>query len=459
MANKKLIDATKRNTIQRPFCVPTLLDFDAAVKDLDKQTLMARSRHSYSNNPLVRSVIQQKSIFTTKGGWNYKSLVDDPEWRKAAEEYFEKWARVACVNGLDFHSLIYQMCVTIDRDGDFFAILTSSQDGTYPQLQVIPSHRVATRGNVEVIADGKYKGFKVKSGVIVNRFGRPVAYNVLGDTESDDSIIDAINVIHIFDPEYSEANRGIPLVSHTLEELDRLEASKKAELTAQEMYSKTALIEHLDAIDDDSQLVLGHTGCGTSAATSVPLYEEFNDGAITVYRGQGSKLEALETNRPSMQYQAFRDKIIQEIVVSLNWSVSLLDGNDSSSVENRINLRVAELTVCDRIELLTPHIKRILFYVLSKAIKNGDLPVIENYWKMKFTKPAYITSDISKDANSTRENYKLGLTTLADIVEPMGKDLEEFLVEKYTSQALDIKVRERVEQQFGVKLSPVESQL
>jgi hypothetical protein len=449
---RKLVEAS-RPKVTRPFFVPPLLDFDQNVLEYDKKYLMRRSRQAFSNNPLVRAVIQQRAMFSTKNGWEFQSLVLDKEWRKSANEYFDKFSRVACVNDMDWYQLIYQLCISVDRDGDGFVMLTESKNG-FPQLQFIPANRIGGRDDEEIVSKGKYTGYKMVSGIIVSKYGKALAYNILADNPADDKIVDAVNMIHIFDSESGESVRGIPLVSHTLQALEDLQASRDAELVAQQMFSKTALIEKLGPEDDDSLAFL-KTNCGPGPTNSqTPLYEEFKDGQIVVYRSQNSDLQALEANRPSMNYQTYRDKINQEIVVSLNWSTSMLDGSDKSSVENRVNLRVAEITVSDRINMLTPHLKKIVFYVLSKGIANGQLAPIEKFWECSFSRPPFITSDMSKMENSTRENLKAGITNLTQIIEADGNTLERHLREQFTEQALAQLIKAEVEQQYGVVLTP-----
>jgi hypothetical protein len=404
------------------------MDFDAAVTAADKHSLMAQSRDAYSNNPLVRSVIQGRAMFATKNAWRYQPITSDAVWKETASRYIDKFSRVACVNGMDLATMIYQACVTIDRDGDFFIILTESKEG-FPQLQPVPSNRIATRDNVETIGKGIYKGYKVISGVIVNGFNRPVAYNILADNQKDDRIIDAKNVIHIFDPETAESVRGIPLVSHTLTALADLEASKKAELTSMRMHSTVSMIEKLGAEDDTA-------GFLNEASADTPLYEEFRDGSVVVYRSQGSDLKSFESNRPSPEYQSFRARLIQEIVDSLGWSTSLMDGSDKSSVENRLNIRKAEVSIADRISLITPHIKRIIVWVLSKAIKAGELESNPDFFNMSFSRPPFLSADISRMESSTRENLILGITNLTQICEESGRNIEDHLAERYAEWAL-----------------------
>ena len=135
----------------------------------------------------------------------------------------------------------------------------------------------------------------------------------------------------------------------------------------------------------------------------------------------------------------------------------MLDGGDKSSVENRLNIRVAELTVSDRIALLTPHIKRIIFFALSKGIDSGAIAPIENYWNMSFSKPPFISADISRIENSTRENLKLGITTQTQICEAEGRTLEQHLREKYEEQALEMKIRAEIAAKHNVTFDNPES--
>lgn len=450
----KLIEGSVRQ-YNRPYnSFPRANDFDTLVTEWDHSTLVSKSRKLYSNTPYVRAIIQQKAMFSTRNGWNVQSLSTDKEWKRQATDYLNKFFKVACTNGMDFNTFIYSACVCIDRDGDFFAALTTSKNN-FPQLQILPSYRVATRNGESVVQSGTFKGFKIVKGIIVNEYGREIGINVLGDADdgSQDRQLAAQDYIHIFEPDYPEAVRGTPMISHAINTIADMNESIKRELTSMLIHASVSLVENLTPLDDEISNLTNE---------AAPMYEEFQDGLVKVYRGgPDSKLAPFESQRPSPNWREFHQMLLRQVCVSCNWSESLLDGKGETSVQNRINLRVAELSVGDRISLLFPFMQRIVSWVTAKAIKDGNLPASEDFYKWTFSRPPFITAEITKVENSTRENLKLGITTMSQILSEQGRNLYDHEYEKYEERAISKLIKAEVEAKYGVTLddTPEEEQV
>lgn len=443
----KLIDGSVKKYNRPQFQFPKATDFDNCVSEYDSQTLIAKSRKLYSNTPYVRAIIQQKAMFSTKNGWNPQIQTDNKEWEKVAMDHLDKFYRVAGMNGMDMNTLIYNMGVAIDRDGDFFAALVTSKQG-FPMIQVIPSHRVATPKNAVdgKLVTGTFKGYNVVKGIILNAYSREIGICVTGDKAdgSQDKQIASEDYIHIFEQDFAESVRGTPMASHIIQTISDMEESIQRELTSMLLHSSVSLIENLEPADDDTNF---------TNSTGYNSFDEYKDGQIKVYRGgPDSKLTPFQSERPSPNWREFHGMLLRQICVSCNWSESLLDGKGETSVQNRINLRVAELTVSDRIALLTPHVKRIVTWVLAKAIKDGILPQSADWYKVTFSRPPFITSDISKMENSTRENLKVGITTLKQICDESGRSEDQHLEEYYEGKAKALLAKQRAEEKYNVTL-------
>lgn len=449
MQTNKFLDSVSQRYNRPINQSPKAKDIDDLISTFDHATMVGRSRKIYANNGVVRGVINQKAQFVTGQAWIPQPLSKNKEWRELASNFLSNFYRVADVKGFDLQTVIYLNSVAIDRDADAFILLTESKNG-YPMIQCIPGHRCGQRDDSKTVTSGAFKGYKIVKGIIQNKQGRAIGYRFLGDdtTGKDDKDVSAENVIHLFDPEYVESSRGICLFGHCLNSFTDMEESTRREMTVQLLMASQAFTEHLNPIDDE---------IGNTTNLNLPLYETFEDGMIRVYRGGAdSHLDPIQANnRPGSDWQAFHDRIERACILGANWSRSMLDYQGASSVDNRIALRLCESSVKDRQSLILPAINRIVTYAIAKAIKNGLLPFDEEWMKFSFSMPAYITADASRIENSTRENLKLGITTMTEICESQGRSLEKHLREKYEEQALDLMIKKEIEEKYKVTLDPL----
>ena len=70
-------------------------------------------------------------------------------------------------------------------------IYTYDRFTNLPQIQLIPSHRIGQRESGNTVLAGKYEGFNIYDGVIVNKLNRPIAYRILGNTADEDKDLPA----------------------------------------------------------------------------------------------------------------------------------------------------------------------------------------------------------------------------------------------------------------------------
>lgn len=430
---------------------PKPKDFDDLISNMDHATVVGRSKKLFSNNGTVKGAIFQKSMYAVGNAWLPQSLSLNKEWKKQATDYLSKWYRVADVKGFDFQTCLFLASVEVDKSGDIFIVLTKSKEG-YPQIQMIPAHRVGQRSEDKTVTTGSFKGFKIRKGIIQNKQGRAIAYRVLGDTEDQDRDIPAQDMIHLFEPETPEQSRGLPLFSHCINSFADMEESTRREMTAQLLLASIAFTEH----NDYGGIDLDDVNVNISDVGSKATYEEFGDGTIKYFRADtNSKITELSNNRPGVNWQEFHNRIERACLLGANWPKALLDATDGlNGTENRMALKIAEQSVKDRQNLLFPAALRIVTWVISKAIKSGDLPTDPDFYKWSFSKPPFISIDFGRDALATRENYKLGLVNLTTICESEGTTLEDHLRERAAEAALSILIRQETEQQYGVKIDP-----
>lgn len=424
-------------------------DLDELIPYFSHREIISNSRRLYANHGVVKGVIQQKAMYTVGQAFVPRYLGKDTEWKKTATDWLLRWSQLCNISGHDLQTTLYLLSISIDRDGDAFVLLTQGMLG-YPQIQVIPAHQVGQRTDEKIIQSGRFKGSKITKGVITQRNGRPIGYRVLGATEAEDRDIPASDMIHIYDPEYPEQTRGLSLFSHAINQFRDMADSTDRELTAQLLLASLAFIEHNPfGGPDETNAVASQFESVDGNPTSVA----FDDGTIKFFKsGDGSKLEAVSNNRPSAEWQAFHNRLERIALVGANWPKAMIDAAQGNGTADRISLRQAMRSVEDRQALLKPVAARICTYAIAKAIKDGLLPPNEDFFRWSFSTPPSISIDAGRDSNALREEYKLGIRNLTDILEEQGKSLEDHLYQRATEEAHAILIRQEVEQQYDVTI-------
>lgn len=442
----------------------TLKDHADLLPQHDRRVLVAASRRLVSNMGLPRGAILQKAGLVVGQAWAPSFRGADREWGRLATEWLvDSWYPICDVRGpsFDFVNLLWIDSVAIDRDGDFFILLTKSEN-EFPQIQHIPSHRVGDRHASHprgVVEGGTYSGLKIKDGVVTNPSGRPVAYQVLGDSRDEDQIISARNLIHVMDPEWHDQCRGVPAAAHAIMELLSSLRSHEWEQMAQMMLSSIGMVEYNEhgiADPDDPGTTLSTT---SSAASGTPLdIQTFSGGTVRYFKANsGAKLEALKNDRPGDSWEKFQDRIARVFISGMNWSYAYSwKQGELNSVSNRAELTKVRNSVEDRQAVLRPVAKRVVQYAVAKAIKEGILPPSEDWWRWGFTMPPKVSIDPGRDTKANLELLAAGVVSVGELVEERGGELESCLRRRAHEAALKEQIRQEVEQEMGVRIDPRE---
>lgn len=446
---QKYLEAA-RPSRQRVWQSSAAKDFDELVSHFDWATVVGASRRLYQNEGLVRGTVDQKASYSVGAAFLPEFLGQDAEFGDQAKQWLVNWYGLCSTAGplFDFQTVLFLTSVAIDRDGDAFILLTEANG--YPQIQLIPAHRVGQRDNAGTVASGGYKGLRIRKGVIFNRAGRAVAYQVLGDAAAEDKTISARELIHIFDPSFAEQSRGLPLFSHAVNAFRDMREASEREMAAQLLLSSLAFVEHNPyGGPDPSDPTVEFSSDGT------PSCQTFEGGTVKFFRsGDGSKLEEIASARPSQNWREFHDRLIRNSLVGTGWPLALTEMANGRGTADRISLLAGKKAVSDRQHLLKPLCKRIITFALGKAIDSGLLPPAKQWWNWTFSVDNRLSIDLGRDSNSLREEYKLGLKNLTEIVAEEGKNIADHLRQRAEEAALAEKIRAEVEARHGITISP-----
>lgn len=435
-----LVDAANQSQrYRRPYEPLTINTISREVNLSDWSVLLSDSRKLYCNLGPAKGAIDDKATYSIGRAWSAKFTGEDKEWGKEAEAWVnEMWYPMADARGgmFDFKTDLFVSSVSIDRDGEIYVLLTQSKDG-WPQIQLLPAHMIGTRDDTkQVMTDGPYKGLKVIQGVIVNDVGRAVAYNVLGEFPEQDKTYSAQDLIQVFDPSWADQVRGFPVFMHALMDLKDLRTVQGFEKTAAMLMASIGLIEtnETGAPDaNDPMNLLTRVKPEQGAFDQGPLTTQTTDGVTTRYfrANSGSGLSQIKNDRPGTAVNDFMDRLIRNACTGAGWPFELTwDASKLGGANVRLLIARAMRTVEDRQDLLRPVAKRIVGYAVAKAIKNGQLPKSDEWYKWDFTLPARMTADYGRQAQADLADLEAGVTSLSAILAEEGINIDQHIADR-----------------------------
>lgn len=443
---------------------PELAGVTARPKDLDDHLkrgeynlTVAQSRKIFSTFGLVRWAIEHTALLAVGNEFKVEYHTDDPEWNEMAENYMrEMYYTSADISRRDtLAGHVYLSAVALFRDGDVFVRNVINSNG-WPGFQIIPAHRVGTRHGLEKVPEGRYKGNTVEKGIILNKFGAPVAINVLGNTQPEDVIIPLSECIHIVDRSFIEQARGIPAISSGIKStVSMMSATEYEELGAM-LSSAIGMVEHNEtgtfSTNDPSAYMRG--GLDKVDDLSRPKQYDLWGGLVKVFRaGTGSKLEHIATSKPGPEWESFQNRLAKLVLSGMGLPYEFiwdLGGTPGTGVRLRLGQaqRVIEDLQGVLIHAWGNHMKFATARVMDLHRNSGGargIPFHPQWYKLGFTLPREITVDYGREAKADQADVQLGLQSHKTLARKRGLNEDQILRDEFEREK---KIRE-LEDEFG----------
>lgn len=449
-------------TPQRPYEPVQIGDIGDLIKTYDWRTLLSASRRLFANMGLPKGAIIQKANYSVGRAWDARYKGTNHKWGAQAEEWLkEQFYPMCSVRGpmFDFKTDLHIDSISIDRDGDFFILLTESETG-FPQIQRLGAHRVGQRSNIQKVEKGPYKNLRINNGIILNKVGRPVAYRVLGEDPegAQDEDISARDLIHVFNPFWYEQQRGLPAAMHAIDKLLTSLRSEEWEEMAMLMVSSIGLIEYnehgMADPDDPANFFTAPTTEGQSGITT----STFAGGSVRHFKANsGAKLESIKHDRPGDLWEKFQDRLARHFIAGMDWSYAFAwKPAEFNSVSQRVELEKMQKAIEDRQDLLRMPAKRMINYAIAKAIKNGVLPKCDDWFKFDFNMPTKFSIDRGRESAARINEFKVGALNMTTWVGELGRTYEEQIRERCTEIAQRQIIKKEIEDKFGITIDPRE---
>lgn len=413
-----------------------------------------RSRALFRNSPYFRRWVNQSQtnivgasgLMLQVNAKNINGGVDRSGNRKVMEKW-QEWIPVVTADGMmSFREACRMVVRQWGRDGECFCeIVRGSQFPHGIALHFFEADLVDEKHNVP---RGAGKNM-IRQGVEVDRFNRPVAYHVLdyhpGDvfyhsmSARNHRRVPADKIIHVFIKERPGQVRGEPPVVAAMMSSKMLDGYREAEVTGRRLAASKMGFLTREA---------GGSGDIASIADSVDndtgqLEMDVHPGRISSLP-EGMNFEAWDMKGFSTDYKQFESQIIHAIAMALNTSYVSISG-DLTEVSYS-SIRAGELSDRDVWRELQKFIvERFAMRVYTEWTDNAfqftdiRLPYDrrEKFLRGSTFRPrGWSWVDPEKEVRAAVEAMENNMTTLTDVVNEQGQDVEEIYRKKQSEADL-----------------------
>ena len=439
----------------RPSESRNLRDLHKIVTKYDRQTLVSASKTLYLNSQILIGAIDQKAMYSVGNAWLPVYKGADEKFGKAARDWLaNEWYEISNLAGTsDFVEDLFIDSVAIDRDGEVFEYFTGTPNG-YPQIQIIPSHRIDACGLPEgELKEGKFKGplFFHEDGIVYSKDNqRPVAYIFADENGKFSKFLDAQFVKHEFEKLWPEQKRGLPCFYASLNgRRDILQSEEWERMNLLSMSSLNYTVHNESGGPDvDEPDYQPAADCGDMAV-------QYLQGGRIMYAkaGAGEKLEQHQNFRPGNPWHEFFDMQTRLALGQINWPYSLWKPSGQGTAE-RSQIGLACRSVDDRQTKIKKIAKWRITKALAWAMAEGRIPKSADWYSWDFTKPPKLTIDDGRTSKERLEKFKAGIINATDMIGEEGKSFAENLLERGEEIAQRELNRKAMEEKYGIEIDP-----
>lgn len=399
--------------------------------------LISEARYLYNNVGLVRGAINELARLAVGQGLIPQCLSQNTEWAEAAEEWFDRWSRIAdAQNRMTFFDIL--RCAIINRlvDGDCLLVLVRT-DGDFPKLRLVRAHRIKTPTKLGTKA-------QVYDGVELTAYGAPAAYYVeVAQNEFDR--IDAVNAIHVLEHETGDEVRGISSLVATIPHLNDLREILEFEKIGVKRDSGIGgVVVTTSGLPGPDDYAIA------PADNSAPLPSNIHD----IYPGEirflkpGEEIRSFSSGRPSPTFRGFLDYLIRDVARGLGVPYEFVWANDATGPGTRAMLAQVQRRVEELQAVLERLIcQRVWAWTISVAVKRGDLSEPpDDWWRVSWQKPARLTIDVGREAAANRADIESGIRTLAEDAGERGLHWQDVIEQR----AREVAFAKQIAAKYGI---------
>tara|TARA_R110000772_G_scaffold118400_1_gene224045 strand:+ start:93 stop:1583 length:1491 start_codon:yes stop_codon:yes gene_type:complete len=389
--------------------------------------ILRLSREIFAQKPAISGAIVAKNSYAVDDAWDAQYVGEDKEWGDEVEAWLrDRWYPVADESGIDFVSSLKVSAMSLDYEGDDLALFTKTPNG-FPQIRIFSAPQIGSRENDTEIKDGQFKGAIVSNGIIKNRKGRTIGYQILGATAEDDRTISARNSHLLFEPIWRNQERGISMLASTI--LDILDTQDIDDYTKAAVKLASSIgLKHFNEsgeADETSSMINSDSSAADSNLADMQI-ETIEEG-IWYLKHNSEDVQTLTDHTPSPNREAFIQRLEQYVLSRIGWAYELVIPTGVGGAAVRAIQDRARQSIRSRQVSIKRRALRCVQYAVASAMKSGRISRNDSDWyKWNFTKPKTLTVDEGHDHKKDIEDLRAGTLSEADYVSKhTGKPWDE----------------------------------
>ncbi len=433
--------------------------------DIDQYTrteLLRVSRYFEKNSWVCKRLcsVFNQYVFGSHGLQMVPATEDD-NFNQAAGQWWASWTKFPDLTSQQPLSVLeHVMGRRWFFDGEIWAYKTKSPDTGRPRIQLIEAQRIQTPDGD--LADN---GNQIVDGLeLDDSTGRPVAayvgqrsnnaaagsygYQNSGLMGSSSTLIGQLTdyvrvpmerLLHLFEPERAQQNRGIGYlypVLRTVQDLHELNFLEK--IRAKDAASKSIWITNSTGQANPRglrALALATQSTNQSGQTTsrpAPQYFEDTEAAQTRYLKTGEDAKILANPNPSAATQWFYDYLVRQICAGTGISALLVMPWSLQGTVTRADLDIMSGYFRCKSSVAIAAIRELYTWVMGWACKyDRSLDGYPDDWfEVTATPPRSPNVDVGRNSAAIISEYQAGLRTLADICGELGHDWRRVLKQR-----------------------------
>jgi capsid protein len=392
--------------------------------------MMWEARDLVENVPQARAVSRKFGQYLTPH--EYSPTTGDKKYNEIVDSYFHEWCKTCDISGRhSFKKLIQLAAEERPVDGDCgFAIRRVGDD---LKIQLIPATRIGDPNAIGAESDHYFQG------VIVDDFGKPVAYRIYRVTREGVYFgaeeIAAENFTHYFDPFRIDQMRGITDFHCSSRTIRMLNEILEAEKSGVRFASQQAALVFSDRGTANPRNLFQPGPPNVTLPNGQEQQNEFSQVATIRYFGNADRIE-LMPSRPSNAFAGFIAHLMHEIAIGTGIPQGVLFGTEDYSGPS---VR-AEFAAADRVfarhqgvlkdKVLDPIKNAVLLDAIARSeippppVQEGEtlIQALKRATKGEWRFPAKLTIDVGRESAANMAENRQGAKSLQEIAASEGTD-------------------------------------
>jgi hypothetical protein len=418
------------------------------------------ARRLYATCPDLGGAINAKAEWVAGPGTFVPRFTgEDRKWGDIVNDWaMQEYYPNLCINGPNYNlnKLLEVSSIALDVDGDTGIYFTYSREGL-PRIGMLPSHRIGNRANQEKVTQkGKYEGYTIYDGVVVNGAGIPVAIQVLGTDESKDVIKPYGQFDLLFDAEWQDQYRGISRVARARYDWeDRDDIDEYIKRYIKLAASVGMKYKSADGTAHDSAFTDIPSTSETSETSEIQTgvnVTSVNGGDILFFSSKdGEDIEMMENKNPSPEVEAVMKRITGRALFSVGWQPELIYPSGLAGAAARQIQDQTRKIIRKRQMILERRARKILLFGIATAMELGIIPkkTTKDWMSWSFSTGNQLTIDGGNEAKADVENIKLGLDTYSNVCAKQGRDYYDVFTQTKVEGVEMVKLAEEMAKETG----------